>query len=43
MSYLWLRLQAAVVDAELLHLTVGERGGGCLRQHDGGGVCNEVV
>lgn len=37
-AYLWLGLRAAVIDAKLLYLTVGERGGGCLRRHGGVGV-----
>lgn len=35
-AYLWLSLQAAVVDAKLLHLAVGKRAGGCFRGHGGG-------
>ena len=41
-AYLWLSLQTAVVDAKLLHLTVGERDGGCLRRHGGVGVFYKV-
>jgi hypothetical protein len=43
MTYFWFSLQAAVVDAELLHLTVGKRGGGCFRRHDGGVVLDTVL
>ena len=36
--YLGLRFHAAAVVAEQLYLTVGERGGGRFRRHDGQGV-----
>jgi hypothetical protein len=32
-AYLWLSLHTTKVIVEKLHLTVGERGGGCFRRH----------